>query len=157
MPQPSKRRNVRLSIPVVQLKLQLTARQWYQRLSCFSVSFECETPKASWASLDATARNRTTEMHENLTPRIGNKAVGFGSTLRSAHVDIGCHASCVKPQKECGMVRSVIQLKVTLTFNRHQWLHLLKQLLAHDIAELSRARGHGASYGNLQIMCSSVG
>jgi hypothetical protein len=29
-------------------------------------------------------------MHENLTPQIVNKAVGFGSSLRSAHVDVGC-------------------------------------------------------------------
>jgi len=27
---------------------------------------------------------------KNLTPQIVNKAVGFGSSLRSAHVDVGC-------------------------------------------------------------------
>ena len=72
--------------------------------------------------------------------------------LRSAHVDIGS----VKLQKECEMVRFVIQLIVTLTFNRHQWLDSLKQFDAHDIPELSWARGHGVSYGDLQIICYSV-
>ena len=94
-----------------------------------------------------------TEMHENLTPRIANKAVGFLVLgLRSAHVDIGS----VKLQKECEMVRFVIQLIVTLTFNRHQWPDLLKQFVAQDIPELSWARGHGVSYGDLQIICYSV-
>ena len=50
------------------------------------------------------------------------------------------------------MVRFVIQLKVTLTFNRHQWLDSLKQFVAHDIPELSWACGHGVSYGDLQII-----
>ncbi|EDQ98155.1 uncharacterized protein LACBIDRAFT_336219, partial [Laccaria bicolor S238N-H82] len=50
-------------------------------LSCFNVSFECEPPKASWASLNAPARNRTTEMHENITSRFANKALGSGLVL----------------------------------------------------------------------------
>ena len=65
---------------------------------------------------------------ELLTRRLGSDLVlGF----RSAHVDIGCHISCVKLQKECEMVYFVIQLKVTLTFNRHQWLDSLEQFVAH--------------------------
>lgn len=99
-------------------------------LSCFNVSFECEPPKASWASLNAPARNRTTEMHENITSRFANKALGSGLVLG----------------------RRTSTSAVT-----HHVSNCRENFVAHDIPELSWARGHGASYGNLQMICSSLG
>ena len=68
---------------------------------------------------------------------------------QGGRVYIGCHTSCVNLEKECEVVRSVVRLKVTLTFNRRQWLNSLKQFVKHDIPELSWARGHRTSCGNL--------
>ena len=86
-------------------------------LSCFDVSFECETPKASWASLDLPETERSKRMkilHRELLTR------------------------CL------GLV--IAQLAQTV-----RWARCSKTILA---------RGHQASWGNLQkgwkIACSSI-